>query len=100
MYNDVLDIIINSVHEINQNLDDKLPVEQGVLCPLYGDAMALDSISLVSLIVTIEQRLEDQFRIPLILASEKAMSRRNSPFLTIGSLTNYVLECIKEEKND
>lgn len=99
MHNKILDVVVQAVNELNNSLDIKLPVHHGKACPLYSDSVALDSISLVTLIVNVEQSIEDKFGLPLILANEKAMSRRNSPFLTVGTLTNYILELVKEGKS-
>lgn len=99
MRHEILEIIKHSVNTINSTLEFKLPIEQGESCPLYNSSIALDSISLVTLIVDIEQAIEDQFNMPIILANEKAMSQRNSPFRTIGTLTDYILELVKECEN-
>ena len=99
MRNEILQVILDSVASINETLEDQLPISLGENCPLYGDSATLDSIALVTLIVKIEQNIEDNFNVPIILANEKAMSRRNSPFLSIGTLTNYTLELVKEEQN-
>lgn len=96
MRDEILQIILNSVTDISHTLEEPISMEQGEDCPLFGDSSMLDSITLVTLIVKIEQEIEDRFVVPIILASEKAMSRRNSPFLNIGTLTNYTLELVKE----
>lgn len=99
MRNEILKVILNAVAEINETLESELPISLGENCPLYGDSSILDSISLVTLIVRVEQGIEDTFDLPIILASEKAMSRRNSPFLNIGSLTNYTFDLVTENQN-
>lgn len=99
MRNNVLEIVLKTVDDLNSTLDYKLPISEGENCPLYNNGIALDSISLVTLIVNVEQSIEDQFNVPIILANEKAMSRRNSPFLTVGTLTDYTLELMQESKN-
>jgi len=93
-------LIMEAVLEINENLDEKLDVDAGLACKLYGDGGHLDSISLVSLIVNVEQRVEDAFDVSIILANEKAMSQKNSPFLSIESLTNYAMTLVEEEKQN
>lgn len=93
----ILKLIINAVNEINLLLENKIPVENGETCLLYGKEGILDSLSLVSLIVLIEESIENNFNANLILANEKAMSQRNSPFLTIGSLANYIETLLREE---
>ena len=99
MRNEILRVVLDAVTEINETLEDQIPINLGEKCPLYGDSSILDSISLVTLIVRVEEGIEDKFNVPIILASEKAMSQRNSPFLTIGSLSNYIFDLIKEHKN-
>lgn len=90
--------IIRSVEEINKTLENKLPIEMREDCSLFGGEGVLDSISLVSLIVSVEQRIEDVLGVSIILANEKAMSRRNSPFLTVGTLAEFCNELVKEEE--
>jgi len=94
-------IIFAQVEEINEQLEFKVPVELGTDAPLFGgNKGVLNSISLVTLIVAIEQAIEDEFDTALILADEKAMSQKNSPFLTIGSLADYIVLLLNEENID
>jgi acyl carrier protein len=57
---------------------------------LIGQSAVLDSMGLVSAILDIEQRLADDYDIVLVLADERAMSQKNSPFRSVRSLTDYV----------
>ena len=98
MRDNYVTLILRSVEDINESLGQKLPVELKEACSLFGDEGRLDSISLVSLIVNIEQRIEDVLDTSIVLANEKAMSRRNSPFLTVGTLADFCEELIKEEE--
>jgi acyl carrier protein len=60
--------------------------------PLLGPGSTLDSMGLVTLIVDVEQRLADEYDVSVTLASENAMSRRQSPFRTVGALADYISE--------
>ena len=60
--------------------------------PLYGSEGGIDSLTLVRLIADLERAAEDQWGKQIVLASERAMSRRNSPFRTIGTLSEFVQE--------
>ncbi|MGQ3892017.1 hypothetical protein [Legionella sp. CNM-4043-24] len=93
-------IIIDAVEDLNQYLEDKLPAKDADECQLYGQSSSMDSISLVTLIASVEQKIEDKFGVSIILASEKAMSMRNSPFLSIGKLTDFTLRLVQENTND
>ena len=59
---------------------------------LYGNNGVLDSMALVNLIADIEDAVLEQTGMAITLADEKAMSTRNSPFLTVDSLIQAVME--------
>jgi acyl carrier protein len=93
------EIVLAAVEEINETLDSKLAINDKESCQLYGNGSGLDSISLVALIVTVEQKIEDELGASIILANEKAMSRRNSPFITVGTLVDYASELVEESSH-
>lgn len=66
---------------------------------LLGGNGLLDSLGLVSFLVTVEQRISDDFQTPVTLASEKAFSQRNSPFANIRSLTAFISGLLEETAN-
>ena len=66
---------------VNPNLDT----------PIYGNNGGLDSLGLVSFITDLEQSLSDELGINVVLADEKTMSMRNSPFKDVATLTQYIL---------
>jgi D-alanine--poly(phosphoribitol) ligase subunit 2 len=96
MRQEIYTIVTEAVHHTNKLLENKVPVEQGEQCLLFGGAGLLDSLSLVSLVVAIEEAIEKKYNTPLILADEKAMFQKRSPFASIGSLTDYVKLLMKE----
>jgi acyl carrier protein len=57
---------------------------------LVGKGSVLDSLGLVTLIVDLEQRIEEEFGESLTLANERAMSQVSSPFKSVGSLADHV----------
>lgn len=58
---------------------------------LFGKDSLLDSMGLVNVIIDIESRFLDE-NIEISLTSESAMSVRNSPFRTIGTLADFIWE--------
>ena len=64
---------------------------------LYGAKSPIDSLALVSLIIDIEQGLEEEFGVTMALADERAMSLKNSPFRTVKSLAEYIQTRLEEE---
>jgi acyl carrier protein len=65
---------------------------------LFGSDALFTSIQLVSFITELEENLEDELDVYLMLADEKAMSRRTSPFSNVKHLISYVEEKIKEDE--
>ena len=63
---------------------------------LIGSTSILDSFDLVSFIVETEQYLEEHYGKQIQLASTKAMSRRNSPFISVKTLSNFIIEIENE----
>ena len=60
--------------------------------PLVGPDAVVTSLGLVSFITDVESTLAQDHNIELTLVSEQALSRSRSPFRTIETLADYVLE--------
>ncbi len=67
---------------------------------LLGSKSLLDSMAFVMVTAGVEQRLSEEKNISITIVSEKAMSMRNSPFRTVGTLADYVYELIQQEKTE
>lgn len=83
-------MIFEALIELSEEMDNEAIREPNSKTKLYGTASALDSITLVSLITDLEERIADDFGAEVVLADEKAMSRQTSPFRNVESLTNYI----------
>ena len=94
------DKIIKLIQKIAEDLNSTLPhpveISKGPDAGLYGPGGVLDSLGLVRFIVEIEAAVEDQFGAAVILANDRAMSQKRSPFLTVGTLASYIEELLKE----
>lgn len=73
------------------------PVELGEDTHLIGRNRVLDSMGLVTLIVDVEQRLEEEYDVVIVVADERAMSQKHSPFRSVGSLADYICQLVAEE---
>ncbi len=95
-YEKIVDLVIDEARELNERLKEPIPVESRAGAPLFGDDGVLTSIWLVTLIMAVEQSVEDEFGVPVVLADEKAMSQKNSPFRSIGALAEYIQALLQE----
>lgn len=91
-------IVEEVVHEFNETLEKKIQTELGEEAPLYGSKGCLDSLNLVSFVIAVEQNLDEELGLVVSLADEKAMSQAHSPFRTCGSLIDYILSLLLQEK--
>jgi acyl carrier protein len=91
-------IICKEINNFNNELEVKIDLNNGRNTRLFGGDAPLDSLELVTLIVNIEEAVEIELDHTITLANESAMSRRVSPFTSVGLLTDYVVELILEKQ--
>ena len=63
---------------------------------LFGGPDSIDSLSLVRIVAEVERVAEEKLGKRVVLADERAMSRRNSPYRSIGTLADLLTERIGE----
>jgi acyl carrier protein len=85
-----------TIDEMNETQPDGQKIGKLPDTNLFGAQGQLDSLGLVNFIVLLEQRIADEFGVAVTLANEKALSRQRSPFLTVHSLTEYIVEQLEE----
>ena len=91
-------IIFETLVELNEELNINNIETPNIKTKLYGGSGYLDSLALVSFISDLEYKFSDELDIDLIIADERAMSQKTSPFRNIESLVNYILQLIEKEK--
>ena len=96
MIDKVEQIIISSLAELNEELEDSRLNTPSKETKLFGSDGALDSLALVSLITDLEERISDELDKDIVIADERAMSKRSSPFKDVASLTAYICNLIEE----
>lgn len=89
-------IIIDTLKEINEELEDETFINPTSKTKLYGTNGGLDSLALVSFITDLEEIISENFNKEIILADEKAMSAKTSPFRNIETLTIYIEKLLEE----
>lgn len=90
----ILNLVLAAIQEHCNEAGIIFDIDKGEELRLFGGDSLLDSLGLVSLIVSIEELIEDNFNKSIILADEKAMSRRTSPFAKVSYLVDYIFELI------
>jgi len=96
----VLALLYAAIDEVNSGLAAEKQLAKSPQEALFGAGGRLDSLGLVNLVVALEQHLFEAFQHEVVIASEAAMSRRNSPFRTVESLAEYTLEVLSSDEGD
>jgi acyl carrier protein len=86
-----ISVIIDCVRDYQQALgkDSQTPIEPAT--PLLGRNGILDSMGLVSVVVAIEQKLNDDHGAEITLMDDRAMSQPRSPFRNAEAMADYIL---------
>ncbi len=95
--------IVAAIYRAVDWINGELPPDRQLIkapeTRLLGSQSVLDSMHLVSLIVTIEREVEDAFGVALTLADERALSMKASPFRSIQSLVDYIGILLRDARN-
>ena len=86
---DVSDLVLDAVRRINEARTPEMRLPTTADAPLFGADSPLDSLGLVSLIIDIEEALQDR-GVEISLSDEHAMSQSRSPFRSVPALVAYI----------
>jgi acyl carrier protein len=91
----VIELIIDNVNQLKDTQGLKAPAHLDSATTLFGGDGFLDSMALVTLVVAVEQAIEEKFGTNVSLADPGAMSQEHSPYRTIGALADYALQRLR-----
>jgi acyl carrier protein len=93
---DVDALIFRAIEALNAEREegDQIPISPET--PLFGMNSQLDSLSFVSLISDVETSLGIDHGLTISLADDRALSRPESPYETVATLRDYVMELVRE----
>ncbi len=80
--------------------DEELELEFTDETPLFGNDSALDSIGLVTIIAEYEAAINDEYGTELVLADDRAMAMKRSPFRTPARLLEFAGERLREAETE
>ena len=90
LINELVVLLNRFVNENEIDLDKKINLDENT--KFLGSSSIFDSIELVQFIVEVESFVNNNLGFKIELTSDKAMSRRNSPFISIDSIANFIIE--------
>jgi len=90
----ILNIIEDSLKKTAEANDIAIDADISEKTQLYGKQGLLDSLALVGLVVSMEEKLSS-LGYNVTIASEKAFSKEISPFLNVGALAKFIEDLLK-----
>ena len=91
----ITSVVLQSIRTLNLSREPADQLPEAVDAPLFGTGSPLDSLGLVSLLIEVEEMLQEQ-GFDVALSDERAMSQTRSPFRTVASLIAYIEASIAE----
>ena len=92
--------VVAEIYNAIRRANELRPPGEQIACaetaPLFGPGGSLDSLGLVSLIVDLEEAVNAGTGKGLILADDRAVSQRRSPFRDVASLADHVMARLSE----
>jgi acyl carrier protein len=92
--------VIAAIYEAIRRTNETRPPEAALTCSeetvFFGKGGALDSLGLVSLIMDVEELVNDRWGTSLVLADERAVAERRNPFRDVKSLADHVISRLME----
>lgn len=96
MQDDLINLILETAKEVSEQ--ESLSIQNlSADTILYGDGGILDSMALVSLVIAVEQAIEDKYEQSVGLADEKAMSQSRSPYRSAARLAEYAASQLESD---
>ena len=94
----IQEIILGSLKEFNEEKSKDEALEISNDTTLLDVNGKLDSLDFITLIVIIESNIFDKLSKNITIVSEKAFSKKYSPFKDVESLTEFIVELLESEE--
>lgn len=95
----IVKAIYNAVDKLNEQLPKGTTLEKSPDAVLYGKSGVLESLDFVTFIMEVEEQVKEEFGADLMITDENLLSKEKSPFSTLGTLTDYLAESLKDSES-
>ncbi len=92
-----MEILRDAVLQLNSFRKEDEIIEFTEDFVLFGSGAVIDSLDLVNVITEVEESISDEFDLAISLTDDRAMTREVSPYDSVSTLRDYVLELLSEK---
>lgn len=90
-------MVYSALEESDAHSLGGLPVEKSTTAPLLGSDAGVDSLTIVNLVVALEEQIQKKTGKVIILVDEDSLALQEHPFRTVGTLAAYVEKLIQRQ---
>ena len=91
--------IFEAIDDVNLMRSNRKRLPKSLETGLFNNSGNLDSLDLVELVMSVEQRIEENFGETIVLMDEQVMSYDKNPFESVGDLADYVALLLNKKPN-
>ncbi len=95
---EIQEIVLKTLRSTGEELEIQNLINANETTKIYSATDGLDSLGLVNFISDLEMMLGEELGVDVLLADERAMSAKNSPFRDVKTLVDYIKMLIDEQK--
>ena len=96
---ELVELIARTVRDVTAATPNPAPPGLDEGTRLFGRNGLLDSLTLVSVVLDVEQEVNERYGLSLSMADERSVSQERSQFRTVASLADYVLKLAADGAN-
>ncbi len=93
----IIEVLYSTIEELNEALAPGARLSKAPETALFGRNGRLDSLGLVNLVLTAEQKLTATFDRPVMLAQSLLSDGTDSPPATVQALAGYVSGMLEDQ---
>lgn len=94
----IIRAIFAAIDDVNEHLPKQHKIDKSVQSVLIDESKHLDSLAVVSLMVAIEQNIEDQCGVVINLTDGDAVSQTDNPFKSVEKLADHISMLVGAKK--
>ncbi len=90
----IVDTIFRAIDELNMLLPSHMQLTKQSSTILLGEGGVLDSLGLINLIVSVEDKMQSELGVQVIILDEDSLANPKGPYQTIDGLASWILSRI------
>ena len=91
---EILQLIYSCIDDVNLMLAEDASLNKNLDAIIVGEGGVLDSLSLINLLVAIEEELNLLLKVQFFLLDEELLGDSEGPYQTVGHLYHWILNQI------